>query len=219
MRPLTLLAVAAVALSACTEAGPPAEPPEGWVAASDTRWYVPGTDTTEAFRDVSTIEAMGVARDESEFVRWFQEQMTDIYRTSPEIVDSVFAAEFLPVVREGVPAGDDYGPAAEALLGQVKRDFYQRYNPSRYDPPDEPLAIPSNLASVGGQAVVQVYINEATEPVAVTLVEGTGTRLDQIAMRRAIDSDFTESWVRTTAGRSAGTNVPNLVRITSSFGG
>lgn len=218
MRSVALLAVAAVTLAACSE-GPPAEPPEGWVAASDTRWYVPGTDTSAAFRDLSTIEAMGVVQeDESEFVRWFQERMTDIYRTHPELVDSVFTAEFLPTVREGLPDADDYGPAAESFVNQVKRDFFQRYNAARYDPVDTPLAIPADLADVSGQAVLQVYVNEAKEPVAVKLVEGTGTRLDQIAMRRAIDGAFTDAWVRETAGRSAGKNIVNWVRVTSTFG-
>ena len=218
MRPLALLA-AAVTLAACSEAGPPAEPPEGWVAAGETRWYVPGVDTTEAFRDLTTLEAMGVVReDASEFVRWFQERMTDLYRTNPEVVDSVFGAEFLPLVEQGVPSGDDYGPAAEAFVDQVKTDFYQRYNPAQYTRTTEPLALPADLADVSGRAVVQVYVNPAKEPVAVKLVEGTGTRLDQIAMRRATESTFTDAWVRETAGRSAGVNVDNWVRITTDFG-
>ena len=219
MRPLALAAAALVALSACTEAGPPAEPPEGWIAASETAWYVPGADTTAAFRDLSTIEAMGVVQeDESEWVRWFQERMTDLYRTHPEVVDSVFTAEYLPTVREGIPDAEDYGPAAEAFVKQVKTDFFQRYNGARYAPPAEPLAVSSDLADVSGQAVMQVYVNEAKEPVAVKLLEGTGTQLDQIAMRRAVDGTFTDAWVRETAGRSAGKNIVSWVRVTSSFG-
>ena len=217
MRPLAVLALCAVALAACSDSRPPSDPPEGWVADGD-RWWVPGTDTTAAFRDLSTIEAMGVARDESEFVRWFQEQMTDLYRTSPEVVDSVFEAEYLPTVRSGVPAGGDYSTGARDLLNTVKTDFFQRYNAARYSPPAEPLAIPADLASESGQVVVQLYVNEAKEPVAVKLVEGTGTELDGIAMRRALQSTFTDAWVRETAGRSAGKNIPNWVRITSTFG-
>lgn len=217
MRPAVLVALAAVALAACSESRPPSEPHEGWVADGD-RWWVPGTDTSAAFRDLSTIEAMGVARDESEWVRWFQEQMTDIYRTSPEVVDSVFEAEFLPAIRQGVPVSDDYARVAEGLVDSVKTQFFQRYNSARYQPPAEPLAIPSDLSDQSGQVVVQVYVNAEKEPVAVEVVEGTGTELDQIAMRRAIDSGFTDAWVRETAGRSAGKPIPNWVRVTSTFG-
>lgn len=218
MRSVALAVTALLALSAC-EAEPPAEPPEGWVTVSETEWHAPGVDPEAAFRDLSTIEAMGVVQeDESEFVRWFQERMTDLYRTHPEAVDSVFTAEFLPTVRQGIPDADDYGPAAESFVTQVKRDFFQRYNAARYSPPETPLAIPSDLADVSGRAVMQVYVNAAKEPVAIKLLEGTDTRLDQIAMRRVLEGSFTDAWVRETAGRSAGKNIDNWVRVTSPFG-
>jgi hypothetical protein len=216
MRPLLFLAAVAL-LSACAEPGPPATPPEGWVEADPTRWYLPGTDTTLAFRDLTTLEAMGVVRDETEFVRWVQEKMTDIYRTDPETVDSVFAAEYLPEVRAGVPPGEGYDAAATALVQRIKRDFFQRYNASRYEQPAEPLVIPDSLADVSGRIEVQVYVDTANQPVAIRLVEGTGTALDQMFMRRALGSTFTDAWVRETAGRSAGTEIPNWVHISSDF--
>jgi hypothetical protein len=216
MRLACLLAV--LALAACAEPGAPATPPEGWVDEGD-RWYLPGTDTEAAFRDLESVEAMGVVReDESDFVRWFQRQMDGLYRTNPEVVDSVFGAEFLPGVREGAPTGDDYEEAARGLVRRVQTDFYQRYNPAQYALPETPAVIPDSLADESGRVAVQVYVNEAKEPVAVKVVEGTGTTLDRIAMRRAVDSEFTDAWVRETAGRSAGKNVVNWVRITSTFG-
>lgn len=218
MRPLLLLALAAV-LAACAEPGPPAEPPEGWVAASPSRWYVPGADTSAAFRDLSTLEAMGVARDESEFVRWVQEKMTDIYRTDPETVDSVFAAEYLDDVREGVPDGEDYGEGADALVNRIKTDFFQRYNASRYQPQATGLAVPDSLAGAAGRIAVQVYVDPANQPVAIRLVEGTGTALDQIFMRRVLGSTFTDAWVRPEAGRSAGVEIYNWVHVQSDFSG
>lgn len=214
---LAALLAAALSLAACSESGPPVGPPEGWAGAGD-RWWVPGTDTSAAFRDLESIEAMGVARDESEWVRWFQGQMSDLYRTNPEVVDSVFEAEFLPAVREGIPVTDDYAAASEGLTRRVKTEFYQRYNPAQYRPPAEGVAVPDSLAGVSGRVALQVYVNPAKEPVAVKVVEGTGTALDQIAMRRAIESTFTDAWVRPTAGASAGQNVYNWVRVTSTFG-
>ena len=217
MRPLLCLAALAT-LAACSESAPPAEPPEGWTAASETRWFVPGTDTTAAFRDLSTLEAMGVAREEPEFVRWVQEKMTDIYRSGPETVDSVFAADYLARVEAGVPEGDDYGAQADALVNEIKRDVFQRYNGSRYQPPAEGLAIPEAYADVSGQIAVQVYVDRDNEPIAVRLVEGTGTPLDQMFMRHVLGGTYTDAWVRPTAGRSAGVEIPSWVRIESSFG-
>ena len=198
--PLATLAL----LAACADPAPPTGPPEGWVAASDSRWYVPGADTSTAFRDLTTIEAMGVARDESDFVRWVQERMTDVYRTNPEVVDSVFAAEFMDDVQAGVPADGDYGEGAEALVNQIKTDIYQRYTSTRYVPPDEPFAVPSDLQDSVGPIAVQVYVGADKEPVAVKLVEGTGTALDQMFMRRALASTYTDGWVRPRTGRLVG---------------
>ena len=219
MRPFLALAVLSLALAACEEARPPSEPPEGWAVADPGRWYVPGTDTSAAFRDLSTLETMGVARDESEFIRWVQEKMTDIYRTDPETVDSVFAAEFLDEVRAGIPAGDDYGPQADALVNRIKTDFFQRYNASRYDAPDEPLVLPADLAEVSGRIAVQVYVDRDNQPTAIRLVEGTGTELDQVFMRRVLSSTFTDAWVRPSAGRVAGVEIPSWVHVSNDFTG
>ena len=218
MRPAALLAVALVTLSACGESGPPTTPPEGWVADGD-RWYVPGTDTSAAFRDLSTIEAMGVARDDSEYTRWFQERLTQIYRSNPEVADSVFEAQFLPTLREGVPSGEAYGPAAEARVAEVSREFFQRFNGARFDARTAPpLAIPADLQDVSGQVTVQVYVGADKEPRAVTLVEGTGTPMDDVLLRRAADADYTDGWVRPTAGQSGGVNIPTWVYITTRLG-
>ncbi|WP_412070353.1 hypothetical protein [Rubrivirga sp. IMCC43871] len=217
MRPL-LAALVLVALAAgCAESGPPSTPPEGWVAASDTRWYAPGTDTTRAFRDLSTIEAMGVARD-GEFVRWVQERMTDLYRSEPEVVDSVFAAEFMDDIEGGVSSSADQ-QASEALVNRIKTEFFQRYNGSRYQPPAEPLALPAELANVSGRVAAQVYVNKANEPVAIWLVEGTGTALDQLFMRRVLDGSYSDAWVRERAGRVEGTEIEGWVHVETDFTG
>ena len=218
MRPLLALAVGSVVLAACAEPGPPAGPPEGWVAESPTRWYAPSADTSAAFRDLSTLEAMGVARDDSELVRWTQEKMTDLYRTDPERVDSVFAADYLAEVRAGVPDGAGYQEAADAMVNRIKTDFFQRYNPAQYQPPAEPFAIPDSLQGADGVITTQVYVDADNQPTAVMLIEGTGTALDQMMMRRAVESTFTDAWVRETAGRSAGVPIPSWVRISSNYG-
>ena len=189
-----LAALVLVALAAgCAESGPPSTPPEGWVAASDTRWYAPGTDTTRAFRDLSTIEAMGVARD-GEFVRWVQERMTDLYRSEPEVVDSVFAAEFMDDVEAGIANSADL-------------------------PPAEPLALPAELSGVSGRVAAQVYVNRANEPVAIWLVEGTGTAVDQLFMRRVLDGSYSDAWVRERAGRVEGTEIEGWVHVENDFTG
>ncbi len=38
-------------------------------------------------------------------------------------------------------------------------------------------------------------------------------------MRRVLGSTFTDAWVRPTAGRSAGVEIPNWVHVATDFGG
>ena len=215
MRLLPALLAGAALLAACSDTDPAAsaEPPEGWVAENPTRWYAPGVDTAAAFRDLSTLEAMGVGSDDSEFVRWTQERMTDFYRTHPEIVDSVFAADYLAEVEASAAASND---DANALVDRIKTEFYQRYTPTQYRPSAD-FAIPATLADADGIITVQVYLGADKEPLAVMLLEGTGTELDQMMMRRALDGTYSDAWVRKTAGQSQGVNVVNWVRISSNY--
>ena len=79
--------------------------------------------------------------------------------------------------------------------------------------------MPDELSDASGRISVQVYVNEANEPTAVMLTEGTGTALDQMFMRRAVESTFTDAWVRPRAGRVAGVEIPSWVHISSDFAG
>ena len=143
---LALLAAAVLVLSACGESGPPASPPEGWVAADATRWYVPGADTTAAFRDLSTIEAMGVAP------RRRRVRPLDAGADDGPLPDR--ARDRRLGVRRRVPRPRP-GPASRAGTTRrrrrrcsttSKRDFFTRYNASRYSPPETPLVMPDSLS-------------------------------------------------------------------------
>ena len=215
---LALVSALLLGLAACSQ---PADlgPPEGWVTDGADRWVRAGADTTGAFRDLSTIAAMGAVReDDTEFVRWTQEELTQLYRTNPEIVDSVFGAVFIAEVRSGAPAGDDYETAARSLVNDIKGEFYQRYNPPQKVPRAEGIVVPDSLTSVSGTVVVQVRVNAEQQPVAIELLEGTGTALDALVMRDAALSEYTSSWVRRTAGRSEGTPVSAWLRVQQGFG-
>jgi hypothetical protein len=215
---LRLLAALALvlSLSAC-EAALDTDPPAGWTSEGD-RWWIPGVDTALVFRDLSTLDAMGIERRSPEVVGWAQGQLDVLYRTNPEVVDSVFAAEFMDDVQAEIPAGSDYAEGARQAVEGIKRAFYQRYNhaiPSRENPP---LTLPAELSDVSGTVRVQVYVDRDEQPLAVELLEGTGTAVDEIMMRRAATLDYTPAWVRTRAGQSAGVTIPTWVLINQSFG-
>ena len=190
-------------------------PPDGWQADGD-RWWAPGADTSAAFRDLSSLEAMGIERPSNEFAGWVQEQLLPIYRSNPEVADSVYTAGFVPELEPPASAAD-YQTAAASVANGVKRDFYQRFNGSR-KVPGPGLVVPDSLAGVSGEVVLQVYVAPDKQPLAVELIEGTGTALDQMAMREAATSEYTDGWVRPTRGQSAGVNIPTWVRVTQRFG-
>ena len=213
---MRLIAVlfAAVALAAC-QSSAPTGPPEGWVGEGN-RWWVAGADTAAAFRDLDSFETMGVDAPPSEFAGWVRDKLLVLYRTNPEVVDSVYTAGFVPDLAP--PAGAaDYAAESESVANQLKRDFYQRYNHTN-KMPGPGLAIPDSLTGVRGEVVMQVYVNRDTQPVAVQLLEGTGTYLDTMAMRDAATASYTEAWVRPRAGQSAGVKIPSWIRVTQRFG-
>lgn len=209
---LLAAALAVVLFAACGGSPEPVGPPEGWTDGGD-RWWAPGADTSAAFRDLSSFEAMGVTPSENPFIAWVQDQLLPVYRTNPEVMDSVFTAEFAPgLVR---PAGDT--TSAAALANTVKRDVYQRFNGARKMSGGD-FVVPDSLAGVTGEIEMQVYVAPDRRPVAVRLITGTGTALDRIAMRDAATSEYSDGWVRPTAGQSAGVNIPTWVHLTQRFG-
>jgi hypothetical protein len=208
--------VLTLVVSACT---PPAEtgPPEGW-QADGARWWRVGADTATAFRDLSSLEAMGVVNTESEFLTWAQSKMTDLYRTNPEVVDSIFTADVLPALRTDVPEGPGYQDAALRIINDAKRDFYQRYNHALRDRSSPPLAIPDSLRSLRGTVELKVYVTADNQPVAIERLQGTGTVLDDLAMRNAALATYTDAWVIPAPGKG-GVKIPTWVYVTQSFGG
>lgn len=215
LRSVAVLAVLLL-LAACGGEAAPIGPPEGWTASGD-RWWAPGADTSAAFRDLTSFETMGVEPAPDAYDRWIQEQLLPIYRSNPEVADSVFTAGFAPELSP--PDGTtDFQAAAATAANDVKRDFYQRFNGSR-KVPGAGIVVPDSLAGVSGEVVLQVYVAPDKQPLAVELLAGTGTALDRMAMREAALSEYTDGWVRPTRGQSAGVTIPTWVRVTQRFGG
>ncbi|MFN3596385.1 MAG: TonB family protein [Rubricoccaceae bacterium] len=214
---LLLAAALSLALAACATA-PETGPPEGW-EADGPRWFRSGADTSGMFRDLSTLEAMGVEPGPTELSRWAQGELLSLYRTNPEVFDSVFQAVALPALREGIPAGADYEARARRAVEDAKRDFRAVYRQSIVNPEGQPARVyPDSLRQrgVGGRAVVQVYVDAQGDAQAVELVESTGNAtLDGLALREAALTDYTGAWA--VRGRRGGQAIPNWVRLNKEF--
>lgn len=182
----------------------PTAPPDGWETAED-RWWTADVDTSEAFRDLSSLMAMGITSanvDEvaatradarrsgllqDQFTSSLLQRLEPILRNNPDEVYAIFQEHIAPEIEEMNIQGS---------INEATRDYRREaYNTIRrhYREPQtrlqlgEDIAVPYpdslRQAGIGGRVVMQVYLNASGEPQAVKLVESVEPTLDAIAMR------------------------------------
>lgn len=199
--------LALVLLAGCASE-PDLGPPPGWNAEGD-RWWQEGVDTTVAFRDLETFEAMALSerpdgkRVEGPAHRNVQQEFLPLYRNAPEFVDSLFTEIAVPMIDERAQDED-----REALVRDINRElnrvfFYPRPAPDQ----DVEIAYPDSLRQqgVGGDVKMQVYLSDEGAPLAIKLVDSVNPTLDAIAMRATTQKEWVpaasrgeemRSWVR-----------------------
>ena len=217
-----IVAVLATALAACGSSE--IEPPAGWEAVAEDRWVRTGADVTDAFRDLSTVEAMGVADTTDEVTRYAKEQLLYLYRSSPEVVDSLFQAEARPLL-ERAYSRDNYREEIDEAINEIKVKFLggggdrALYNLARAmpDPPPQRAEAPDSLQSIMGEVAVQVLVDRDGQAVAVQAVDGLHPTLDKLAMLQAATTRYNAAWV-ITGPRGGGQAIPNYVRLVIGFG-
>lgn len=218
-----LVAVAATVIAACERGGNPYLP-DGWEAVSEDRWIRTGADTTGAFRDLSSVEAMGVADSSNDVVRYAKEQMLYLYRTAPEVVDSVFTAVAVPMLDRSFPSQgfqDEVdrvvNDAKIAILGSRENQAVYRQATTKPAPAPEAAVYPDSIAARGvtGEVVVQALIDETGQPAAVQVIESLNPTLDALVMRQVATTTFNPAWV--VEGRRGGRNIRNYTRVPMTF--
>ena len=217
-----LVAVIATVLAACEEGG--IQPPDGWDAIAEDRWIRTGADTSGAFRDLASVEAMGVADSSNDVIRYAKEQMLYLYRTSPEVVDSVFMAVAYPILDKTYPTQGfqeqvdlALNDAKIAMLGGRGEQAVYRQATAKPTPPPDRAVYPDSIRARGvtGQVVVQALVSEEGQPVAVQLIEIVNPTLDALVMRQAATTTFNPAWV--VVGRRGGKAIRNYTRIPMTF--
>lgn len=165
------LLLAVVAASGCG-GGAQVEtaPPDGW-QADGARWWAQGADTAKAFRDLSSVEAMGVAQGtpvysastaaltDQQVTRAAKQGLEKLYRKAPENVDSLFAEYVAPKVSE-VPRSGDMKKRMEAFSKKQHETLTDDY----FRPPakqlqlgeDIPVGYPDSLFQQGVGGNVQI---------------------------------------------------------------
>lgn len=182
-----------------TESGPPA----GWEQA-EGRWWSPDVDTTRAFRDLSTLEAMeAVAEEGSEEANYVERrvraELRPLFRNNPQVIDSLFDAYVVSLIADA-GEGD-----VEEQVQQFKNEGYQALRKHYREPrpalqlgEDVPLTYPDSLRQqdVGGRVRMQVYLDAEGAPQAIKLIESVHPVLDQKAMTAASQMRWEPAGVR-----------------------
>lgn len=188
----------------------PLDPPDGWARDGD-RWWRTDRDSSGTFRNLETLRAMQVPGSPLHYASnvgdngqdlttdhliWAVKQsLIRLYRTEPEVVDSLFEAFVTPKIKAG-KRSDDLGKE----VGRFKKSGYRTISriyreprtikhlvPSTQDPSKNkvPLAYPDSLRQrrIGGQVRLQVYIDTDGQAQGIELLDGVHPVLDAIAMR------------------------------------
>ena len=203
-----LLIITGLGFSSCS--GGDLGPPSGWTSDGAQKWWVAGTDTTGLFRDLETLESMGVRLFEDvDLGLSVQNRLLEFYRSNPEIVDSVFVEYGLPIVQRGAPDVEDRTVQREQLTTEAYRSMVDYYRDARPDPNvDARIVYPDSLRNAGvtGRVEVQVYVNAEGQPVAMELLESVHPTLDALTMQAVTRM----RWIH--AGH-AGVAVPSWTRV------
>lgn len=182
-----------------TESGPPA----GW-EHTDGRWWNPDVDTARAFRDLSSLEAMGAAAEEGDEVDAYLEgrvrsELRPLFRNNPDVVDSLFDEHVVPLIAEADDGDVDEQVQEIKNEGyQALRNHYREPRPALQLGEDVPLTFPDSLRQqgIGGRVRMQVYLDEDGEPQAIRLLESVHPVLDEKAMTAASQMRWEPAGVR-----------------------
>ena len=206
-------------------------PPEGW-QADGAHWWTPGTDTAKAFRDLSSVEAMGVTQGSpvySASQSLTDEQVTmaakqgleKLYRKAPETVDSLFAEYVAPQVAELPRTGD-----MQAQVEAFSKKSHDLLTENYFRPPakqlrlgeDIPVGYPDSLfeQGTGGRVHMQVYVNAEGQPQAIELLDGTHPVLNDTARRAVAQMRWQPARVR--QGTYGWRPIPSWTWVNVSFG-
>lgn len=189
--------------------------PEGWLA-EEQQWWIPGTDTSAAFRDLETLESMNVkgalssdfAFDAGQLnyeaarqllTVYVKDGLIELFRNHPEIVDSLFEKFVVPKMSDANVDGN-----VQPEIIKFKKDGYRTISRHFHRPfsltklgVDVPLPFPDSLRSSrpSGDMFFQIKVSDEGNPVAVKKLRGMHPVLDRIAMRAMTEMRWQPAYV------------------------
>jgi len=210
-----------VLLVGCSSGGNPAAPPSGW-EASESRWWKQSVDTSQVFRDLGTLDEMGLTQEEmsispsgitqEQFNNAIKQSLIKLYRNNPEVVDSLFQARAVDSLTAVDLSGDivsENGRLKMETENEFKNKAYKAINEYFREPQptktDVQMAYPGSLRTeeASGRVELQVHLTpeevdgEMTGvPNAIEVIESTHPTLDAIAMKGATKRRWNPAYVQ-----------------------
>lgn len=198
-------------IAGCSGGGDPTAPPDGW-QTTEMRWWQEGVDTSEVFRTLESLTAMGILDEKAklqpggtvsqeQFNAAIKQSLVRLYRNNPTIVDSLFEEYAVPKLENADLSGeilDDSGKLKTKILENNKKKAYDAISeyfrePQRSKSPDN-IMWPDSLRSEEYTGVVELQVhlsvegegdNAVARADAVEVLSGTHPTLNRIAMKAA----------------------------------
>ena len=182
--------------------GDPAAPPSGW-NATETRMWASDVDTSEVFRNLGSLEAMGIIGEDvalssgsvsqEQFQNAVKRSLLELYRSNPAVVDSLFEEHAVPVLQDADLGSDIV--EEDKIKQKILDKFGQKALKAVDEHYEQPiiqegitgLPYPDSLRTEenSGRVEVQVHVTADGTVDAVEVVEGTHPTLNAIIMRAA----------------------------------
>ena len=200
-------------LVGCSGSTDPSAAPSGW-NSTDTRLWKQDVDTSQVFRNMKNLNTMGVGEpvtlepgglSQEQFNQAIKESLMELFRTNPDVVDSLFQAHSVSKLENAELGGDavqENGQLKPELLNKFKKQAYDAIN-NNYREPSltegiSGITYPDSLRTEenSGQVMLQVHIDTSGAVDAVEVVEGTHPTLNAIAMKAATQTSWNPAYVK-----------------------
>ena len=210
--------------------------PKGWDGNSMLWWQI-GADTTGAYRNLETMEEMGVpgshllsasldgrsSRDsdlaQRKFNQYVKESLIELFRNEPDVVDSLFDKFVVPKM-EGINLEGDVQPLIKKHQREAYRVLARHFRSPRTLTKlgqDIPVIVPDSLKEqqISGKVFIQLALNKEGVPIALEKIEGVHPTLDRIAMQALTQMSWQPAYLLTGGKSNA---IPSWVRMKVRFG-
>lgn len=198
----------------CSGEADPTAPPSGWEKA-ETRIWQEEVDTTAVFRNLETLDAMGVTDavkkvapgasvSQEQFDAAIKRSLVRLYRNNPTVVDTLFDKYAAPQLENADLSGDvvEKGQLKPDLLQGNKKKAYEAITeyfrePQQQETPSN-IPYPDSLRrdeEASGKVELQAHIDTSGNVDAVEVIRSIHPTLDAIAMKAATQTTWEPAYV------------------------